>query len=138
MAIHAVVGLNLHTGDALLSVKTAVLSATQDLFDEEIVPTAKELSPVTAAGYEHNLELEAEHKLGGRRAMGTGTNRRSIDSTVTETEEGVQAQLFTQSGYGGYLELGTSRMRAQPYLNPAFEAHIGELAERVKEKIGNG
>jgi hypothetical protein len=136
MGIHATVGLNLRTGDALLSVKTAVLSATQDLFDEEIVPAAKELSPVTAAGYERNLELEAEHKLGGRRAMGTGTNRRSIDSVVTETEEGVQAEMFTTSGYGGYLELGTAKMRAQLYLNPAFEAHIGKLPERVKEKIG--
>lgn len=136
MAIHATVGLHLHTGDALLSVKTAVLSATQDLFDEAIVPTARELSPVTPEGYERNLQLEAEHKLGGRRATGTGTNRRSIDSAVTETDEGVEAQLFTQSGYGGYLELGTSRMRAQPYLNPAFEQHINELPGKVKEKLG--
>jgi HK97 gp10 family phage protein len=130
MGIHAVVGLNLRTGDALLSVKAGVLSATQDLFDEEIVPTAKELSPVTAEGYQRNVAEKKKHP------SGTGTNRRSIDSTVTETAEGVQAQLFTQSGYGGYLELGTSKMRAQPYLNPAFEMHIGKLSEKVKEKLG--
>lgn len=131
MGIHAVVGLNLRTGDALLSVKAGVLSATQDLFDEEIVPTAKELSPVTAEGYQRNVAEKKKHP------SGTGTNRRSIDSTVTETAEGVQAQLFTQSGYGGYLELGTSKMRAQPYLNPAFEMHIGKLSEKVKEKLGD-
>jgi HK97 gp10 family phage protein len=136
VSIHATVGLNLRTGDALLSVKTAVLSATQDLFDEEIVPAARDLSPVTSEGYQRNLELKAEHKLGHRRAMGTGANRESIDSVVNETSEGVEAQMFTTSGYGGYLELGTSKMRAQPYLNPAFEAHIGKLPERVKEKIG--
>lgn len=136
MAVHANVVLNIRTGDATARVKEAIFSATQDLFDEEIVPTARELSPVTAAGYEHNLELEAEHKLGGRRAVGTGTNRRSIDSTVTETDEGVQATMYTTSGYGGYLELGTSKMRAQPYLNPAFEMHIGTLPERVKDKVG--
>ena len=130
MGIHAVVGLNLRTGDALLSVKAGVLSATQDLFDEEIVPTAKELSPGTAEGYQRNAAEKKKHP------SGTGTNRRSIDSTVTETAEGVQAQLFTQSGYGGYLELGTSKMRAQPYLNPAFEMHIGKLSEKVKEKLG--
>ena len=130
MGIHAVVGLNLRTGDALLSVKAGVLSATQDLFDEEIVPTAKELSPGTAEGYQRNVAEKKKHP------SGTGTNRRSIDSTVTETAEGVQAQLFTQSGYGGYLELGTSKMRAQPYLNPAFEMHIGKLSEKVKEKLG--
>lgn len=132
MGLHAVVGLNLCTGDALLSVKTAVLSATEDLFDEEIVPTAKKLSPVTAEGYQRNVGEKKKHP------SGTGANRRSIDSVVNETEEGVQAQMFTTSGYGGYLELGTSRMRAQPYLNPAFEMHIGKLAERVKGKLGNG
>ena len=110
MGIHAVVGLNLRTGDALLSVK--------------------ELSPVTAEGFQRNVAEKKKHP------SGTGTNRRSIDSTVTETAEGVQAQLFTQSGYGGYLELGTSKMRAQPYLNPAFEMHIGKLSEKVKEKLG--
>jgi hypothetical protein len=136
MAIHAIVNLNLRTGDALLSVRTAILSATQDLFDEEIVPTAKELSPVTPEGYARNEELKAEHKLGGRRVGGTGTNRRSIDAVVTDTPEGPKAELFTQSGYGGYLELGTSKMRAQPYLNPAFEMHIGKLPEKVKDKIG--
>jgi len=138
MAIHAVIALNMRTGDALLRVKAAVLSATQDLFDEQIVPTAKDLSPVTPEGYERNLQLEAEHKLGGRRPGGTGHNRQSIDAAVTDTPEGPQAEMYTTSGYGGYLELGTSKMRAQPYLNPAFEQHIGELPAKVKEKITGG
>jgi HK97 gp10 family phage protein len=130
VGIRAVVGLNLRTGDALLSVKTAVFSATQDLFDEEIVPTAKELSPVTAEGYQRNVAEKKKHP------SGTGTNRRSIDSTIVETEKGPEAKLYTTSGYGGYLELGTAKMRAQPYLNPAFEMHIGKLSEKVKEKLG--
>lgn len=136
MSIHAVATLNLRIGPALAKIKDTILSATTDLFEEEIVPTAKDLSPVTPEGYARNEELQAEHKLGGRRVGGTGTNRRSIDSQVTDVPEGVRAQLFTQSGYGGYLELGTSKMRAQPYLNPAFDEHIGKLPQRVKEKLG--
>lgn len=136
MSIQAVATLNLRLGPALAQIKDVILSATTDLFEEEIVPTAKDLSPVTPEGMARNEELAAEHKLGGRRVGGTGTNRRSIDSVVTDVPEGVQAQLFTQSGYGGYLELGTSKMRAQPYLNPAFDEHIGKLPERVKEKLG--
>ncbi len=135
MAIRAVPTLNLRIGPALANIKASVLAATTELYEEEIVPTAKDLSPVTEAGYQRNLEEKAEHKL-NRPAMGTGTNRRSIDSTVEEVPTGVKATLFTQSGYGGYLELGTSKMRAQPYLNPAFDEHIGKLADRVKEKLG--
>src|ERR1043166_1623191 len=106
--------LNLRTGPALLETKAAILAAVQDLFELDITPTAKELSPVTPEGLARNLELLARHKL-SRRPGGTGTNRRSIDNQVTETAEGVTAELFSQSGYGGYLEVGTSKMRAQPY-----------------------
>lgn len=130
MAIHATVNLNLHLIPVLASTKAAIFSATQDLFEQEIVPTAKDLSPVTEEGYLQNVEQKKAHP------SGTGTNRRSIDSTVMDTDAGPQAELFTQSGYGGYLELGTSKMRAQPYLNPAFEQHIGKLPARVKEKLG--
>lgn len=136
MSVHAEITMNLRIPAALQKMRGAILSATQDLFEEEIVPMAKELSPVTEAGYQRNLALKEEGKLGGRPMGGTGTNRRSIDSAVTDTPEGPQAQLFTTSGYGGYLEVGTSKMPAQPYLNPAFDAHIGELPQRVKEKIG--
>jgi HK97 gp10 family phage protein len=136
MAIGALVTMNVRAGAALLEVKSTILQATQDTFELDIVPTAKALSPVTEEGYQRNLELKAEHKLGGRRAMGTGTNRRSIDSVVNDSPDGPVAELFTQSGYGGYLELGTSRMRAQPYLYPAFEMHIGQLAARVKDDLG--
>ncbi len=134
--IQAFAVLNLKVGLAQAATKAAILSATEDLYELDITPTAKQLSPVTPAGYQHNLELKAEHKLGGRRATGTGTNRRSIDKAVVETPEGVKAELFTTSGYGAYLELGTSKMRAQPYLNPAFDQHIGKLPRLVKEKRG--
>lgn len=47
----------------------------------------------------------------------TGTNRASI--TWDESEK--QFRVYTQSGYGAYLELGTSKMQAKPYIYPAFE-----------------
>lgn len=130
MGIQAIPTLTLRLGPVLADTKAAILSAVTDLFEEDIVPTAKDLSPVTEAGYQINVEEKKKHP------SGTGTNRRSIDSTVTDVPEGVHAELYTTSGYGGYLELGTSKMRAQPYLNPAFEMHIGKLPEKVKEKLG--
>ncbi len=135
MAIHSIASLHLRP-NIKLDARAAILSAVQDWCEEDLVPLAKDLSPVTEEGYRRNIALEAEHKLGGRRAMGTGTNRRSIDSEVEDTDDGPQAQVFTQSGYGGYLEVGTSKMRAQPYIYPAFEQTIDKLPPRVKEKLG--
>jgi HK97 gp10 family phage protein len=120
---------------ARLQVEEIIRTVTQDVFELDIKPAAVEGSPVTEEGFLRNEELKAQGKLGGRPAGGTGHNRRSIDVTVTATEKGVEATLFTQSGYGGYLETGTSKMRAQPYLYPAFIQNVGKIPEGVKVQI---
>jgi HK97 gp10 family phage protein len=120
---------------ALAFTHQAILETIQEVFELDIKPAAVEGSPVTEEGYLRNLALEAQHKLGDRPAGGTGHNRRTIDVTVKETDNGVEAQLFTQSSYGGYLETGTSKMRAQPYLYPAFIQNIGKLPDGVRVKI---
>ena len=51
----------------------------------------------------------------------TGNNRDSI-ATKTGVEGGRPVgRVYTQSGYGGWLEIGTSRMAARPYLAPAYK-----------------
>jgi hypothetical protein len=50
----------------------------------------------------------------------TGTNRRSIETDWQTTGNRITMQLFTTSGYGGYLEAGTRKMAARPYLYPVF------------------
>lgn len=51
----------------------------------------------------------------------TGNNRDSI-ATKTGIEGGKPVgRVYTQSGYGGWLEIGTSRMAARPYLAPAYQ-----------------
>ena len=53
----------------------------------------------------------------------TGHNRDSI----TYKAEGLNGEVWTESGYGGWLEIGTSKMAAQPYFQPAFEQTKGEM-----------
>ena len=81
------------------------------LFD--VLPTAVRLSPVKS-----------------------GTNRRSIDIEVKTTLSGkVEGSIFTQSGYGGWLEVGTSRMGARPYLRPAVERNRDAILKAIKRRI---
>lgn len=99
--------------------------AVQETFEIDVKKRAIELSPVR----------KVKFKSKGRWFPG-GTNRRSIDTDVKKTATGVFARLFTQSGYGGYLELGTRYMRARPYLFPAFIENIPKLYERLKKYVG--
>jgi len=120
--------------DAKRQAKNAVLTAVTEAFQLDMVPKAKELSPVTPEGLEYNRLKRPHAKLTD--VGGTGTNRRSIDSEVREVSEGVKGSMFTTSGYGGWLEVGTSKMRAQPYIWPAFRMYVGGIAKRVKDILG--
>lgn len=56
----------------------------------------------------------------------TGTLRRSIRAVVSKDKAEVHAGgsvagIATPVEYAGYVELGTSKMAAQPYLRPAVE-----------------
>ena len=62
----------------------------------------------------------------------TGNNARSIDIEIEEVGGRVEGSIFTQSGYGGFLEVGTSKMAARPYLWPAVEHHAKKVFDRMK------
>ena len=121
MFLRGEITLKLNTTDAMSRVSDAVFSATRDVV-EEIRSTAAEGSPVLAKATAERYPAE---------------NRDSISSSVEQVKEGVRARVFTTSGYGAYLELGTSKMSARPYLWPAVEQHIGELPEAVRAELGD-
>jgi hypothetical protein len=53
-----------------------------------------------------------------------------------------QARIGTNIEYGPYVELGTSRMAAQPYLRPAYDenkqAALKEIADVLALNLPNG
>lgn len=128
MASNAVVTLKLNPL-AQEQVHEIQLAAVKEVFELDIKPEAVAKSPVTPEGLERNI---AKHR---KNPGGTGLNRNSVDVEVTETVKGIEATLFTQSGYGGYLEVGTSKMRAQPYIYPAFLKFVDRIAELTATKI---
>jgi len=52
----------------------------------------------------------------------TGRLRASIGISKHPTAAGMVVHVGTTVEYGGYVERGTSRMRARPYLAPALRA----------------
>jgi HK97 gp10 family phage protein len=117
--VSATASINLRTTEAMFKMNEGLFAATQDVFTE-ITFSAAERSPV--------LDKATSERY-------PGENRDSIVSRVTRIKKGVKAKIMTFSGYGGFLELGTKKMAAQPYIWPAFEEHIGQLPEATKERL---
>jgi len=61
----------------------------------------------------------------------TGNNRRSIRYLTKQ----LHGEIFSTSGYGGFLETGTRFMGARPYFKPALDRHIGKFTKIMKEKL---
>ena len=60
-----------------------------------------------------------------------GTNKRSIDYWVKK----LTARIFSTSGYGGWLEVGTRKMAARPYFHPAALRHLPKLASNIAKRL---
>lgn len=69
----------------------------------------------------------------------TGTLRRSIHSEAGRVAGGLVVRIGTNVEYGLYQEMGTRRMRAQPYLRPAFNqnrvAALREIMRALKAMV---
>jgi HK97 gp10 family phage protein len=88
-----------------------------------------------------SLALEASALLveGQAKALApvdTGNLRNSITHEV----EGQEAKVGTNVEYAPFVELGTSKQAAQPYLNPALEQNKGNIkrifADAIKKGVG--
>lgn len=64
----------------------------------------------------------------------TGRLRNSITS-VADSET---ATIGTNVEYAPYVELGTSRQNAQPYLRPAIEDHLQEYKDIFQNELRQG
>lgn len=60
-----------------------------------------------------------------------------LESTISTDLDGLEAEIGPTAEYGGYVEDGTSRMAAQPYMGPAVEVHVPKF-EGAVARLGEG
>lgn len=65
----------------------------------------------------------------------TGRLRASIHSDLSEIAQ-MAATVEAATDYAAFVELGTSRMSARPYLRPAYEAAMPGFIEELKRILG--
>lgn len=124
---NASVTVTLKTDVVRARLRQGIFRAIQRVFELDTKARAKELSPVSDTW----PSIPASR---GEKRIDHGLNRASIDTDIVEVDAGVQATIFTQSGYGGYLESGTSKMPARPYLAPAVQQTAKNIPAEVRKE----
>lgn len=59
----------------------------------------------------------------------TGEDRSLLNDSKLE------AAIYSTSGYGGFLETGTYKMPARPYIYPAFKSNESKLIPSIKKHL---
>lgn len=98
------------TGTAISRINNAAKAAVRDLMDGVVLPNAREMSPKAV-----------KHKVDEI------VNADSLSTMTRQKGTMIQSYLRSNSGHGGYIEKGTSKMAARPYMQPAFERSLSQL-----------
>ncbi len=92
---------------------------------------AKRRAPVLTGNLRRSIHTAAFVK--GQRIYGaTDENGKPIPAYAAESQNTATVIVGTNCGYGVYLELGTVKMVAQPYLGPALADNRGRAASLIK------
>ena len=100
--------------EALRQVKSATRNALNNM-GEKAVELAQNLTPVDTG----NLRASLTHQPEGEDAELVGTSQGSAP--------------IKPPSYAPYVEFGTRRMRAQPFLRPAIENNVGIYKAIIEE-----
>lgn len=88
--------------------------------------------------YRHNKAMQPAFDL-ARRLVPVDTGY--LKSTIRTEADAEEGRLIADADYAGYVEFGTSRMAAQPYLRPAAElvktAGVTIIAADLKTRVVN-
>lgn len=82
----------------------------------------------------------APHKS-GKKTYNPGTLRKAIYQAFADKESGDGRAMYrvswnkTHAFYGRFLEFGTSKMAAKPFLRPAFDAAQAKALDAVKQRM---
>lgn len=82
------------------------------------------------------IETEAKRLTPAR----TGTLRRSIGTEVRESPDRASARIGPDASveYARFVEFGTSRMSARPFMRPAYESRRAEAGQTIKDQMAAG
>lgn len=130
MKMSSTITLNLRTEEADKKVIEANKLAMRDTIVEVLADSIRPPSPILTGNNRRSMVGEVSG-MGGVASGGEGQIERMVD------ESKIEGAVYSTSGYGGFLETGTSKMPAQPYIKPAVDRHFTaeKFGRKVKEHL---
>lgn len=83
-------------------------------------------------------ETEAKKLLTEKKAVDTGNLRNSVTYVVESDGTRDQMAVGTNVEYAPYVENGTSRMKARPYIRPSIADNIDKYAQIIRQYLERG
>ncbi len=87
------------------------------------------------------VPVSAKPHKSGKKTYNPGTLRRAVYQAFAERESGDGKAMYrvswnkTHAFYGRFVEFGTSKMAAKPFLRPAYDAARAKALKAVQERM---
>lgn len=133
MKLEVEVKVNLKTEEVTEQVKRAAPLAMRDIVVAIHNQSVKNAKAVGAWDTGHNARSIASEVSG----MGTVQQGADADPEKQVSDDKFEGAVYSTSGYGGFLETGTVKMPARPYMKPAMDANFTKdnFSEKMRRHL---
>lgn len=85
----------------------------------------------------YSVEKTAKQNIRNNETVDTGRLLGSVTTNIKQDGSSIAAEIGTNVEYANYIEYGTHKMGAKPFLNPAFDLETEGIENRIRQAISN-
>lgn len=119
----------------------AKLDSIKKAAEDAARPAAQAGADVFYREVQARVPVSAAPHKSGKKTYSPGTLRKAIYQAFADKESGQGSAKYRISWnkqhafYGRFLEFGTSKMAAKPFLRPAYDAALSKAVKAVQERM---
>ena len=119
----------------------AKLDSITKAAEEGARPAAQAGAQVFYDEVKQRVPVSAKPHKSGKKTYNPGTLRKAIYQAFADKESGQGSAKYriswnkTHAFYGRFVEFGTSKMAAKPFLRPAYDAARAKALKAVQERM---
>ena len=119
----------------------AKLDNITSVAEKAVRPAAQSGAQVFYDEVKQRVPLSAKPHKSGKKTYNPGTLRKAIYQAFADKESGGGKAVYrlswnkTHAFYGRFVEFGTSKMAAKPFLRPAYDAARAKALKAVQERM---